>query len=61
MKESDILFETATHWVSAASRFDGYTVWRIGATHSVACASIGYAGQVGLDKAIAEAKRRSAS
>ena len=58
MKERDILFERDGYWVKASDRFKGFEVYQTGLTHSVRVASIGYAGQPGLDRAKAEVERR---
>jgi len=58
MKESDILFEKGDYFVLASKAFNGYEVYKNGATHATRCASIGYAGKIGLDKAIQEIERR---
>ena len=58
MKESNILFERYPYWVSAATTFKGFEVWRTVSTHSKRVASIGYIGEVGLQKAKDEIDRR---
>ncbi len=61
MKEKDILFELGKHFVIAVGS-KGYEVLAISAsgTHSVRVASIGRGPgpQLGLDRAIAECKKR---
>lgn len=56
LKESDILHENGNHWVIAVPY--GFEVYRNELTHAVRCAQIGYKGQHGLDRAIAECERR---
>ena len=59
------LYENGHFWVSVAEfgtgRFrpksKGYEVWHSGITHSTRRASIGYPGEEGLKRAIAEADR----
>jgi len=58
MRESDILYENGKHWVTHYK--GGYYVFKSGVTHSTRCATIGYKGKIGLDKAISEADRREA-
>lgn len=57
-KESDIMYETATHWVCKAKH--GFEVYKIGVTHSTRCAIIGWHGEKGLGRAITECDKRSA-
>jgi len=58
MRESDILYETATHWVMSVPT--GYEVYKIGITHSTRCARIGWPdSDKGLNIAIAEADKRT--
>lgn len=57
MKESDILYENPTHWVARSAK-TGFEVYRKGITHSTRCASIGFEGDRGLQRAKAEADRR---
>lgn len=60
--EADIAHENGDHWVlrvrsgRAAGTFE---VYRAGATHSTRCAIIGYRGDEGLRRAIAECDRRA--
>lgn len=56
-REQDIRHETADFWVLDAG-VKGFEVYRIGITHSTRCAQIGYMGEIGLSKAIAECNRR---
>jgi hypothetical protein len=56
LKESDILYENATHWVYDAGA-KGYEVYRNTITHSERVASIGRS--LGLDRAILEADKRN--
>jgi hypothetical protein len=56
-KESDIAYEKGSFWVlNLGSK--GFEVYKIGITHSTRCAVIGFSGQIGLDRAIAEIDRR---
>ncbi len=62
-KLEDVVYEQGQYWVlrvteGEGSRYSGYDVYRTGITHSTRCAQIGYTGQVGLDKALAEVARR---
>ena len=58
MKESDILYENQSHWVMSVPT--GYEVYRIGCTHSVRCAQIGWPNSdKGLSRAIFEADKRN--
>ncbi len=56
-KESDIVYENATHWVSREANGDLY-VWRIGLTHSTRVAVIGRGFTNQMKRAIFEADRR---
>lgn len=58
-KLKDVVFEQGKHWVLRVD--GGYEVYRTGVTHSTRCAQIGYTGERGLQKAIAEAQRREAA
>lgn len=59
------IYETACgrFWVRRADKRKGkdmgFEVFEVGITHSTRCARIGYVGDKGLYKAIAEAQRRS--
>ena len=55
----DVLHESKHHWVLRIE--GGFEVYRVGITHSTRCAQIGYTGDVGLQKAIAECARRDTS
>lgn len=57
MKERDILYQRGAYWVTKAAR--GYEVYRTGVTHSTRCATIDFAGQAGLARAIKECDRRA--
>jgi hypothetical protein len=60
MKEQEILYENGPFWVCRGQQFGkGFEVYRAGVTHSVRVAVIGYEGQVGLDRAKAEADKRA--
>lgn len=54
--EEDIVFETDRHWVKRLAR--GFAVYRTGLTHSTLVATIGYAGEQGLQRAMEEVTRR---
>lgn len=56
MKESDIVYEKQDYFVLKAKH--GYEVYKCGLTHSTRCAIIGYTGEIGIRKAIAEIERR---
>ena len=58
IQENNIAYENASHWVLALPN-GAYEVYRNTTTHSVRCAQIGYKGQAGLMRAIAEADRRA--
>ena len=58
LKESDILFEIGDYWVCESHKWKGYEVLKSGVTHSVRVAQIGYEGEIGLEKAKAEATKR---
>lgn len=51
-----ILFELGDFWVRKSKL--GFEVFKSGITHSIRVSTIGFKGQIGLDKAISEAKRR---
>jgi hypothetical protein len=57
MQESDIIFESGNYWIFDAKQ-KGFEVYKTGITHSTRCAQIGWTGQVGLDRAKQEIKRR---
>jgi len=67
MTEDDILYENGNFWVCrkqfGSGRFrpksEGYEVYENGITHSKRVAIIGYAGEEGLKRAIAEADKRA--
>lgn len=56
MRETDILYETKTHWVCKGRK--AFEVYRNESTHSVRCAIIGFS--LGLDRAIAECDKQTA-
>lgn len=59
MKEADILYENATHWVARAPKgWKGFEVYRKEITHSMRCAVVGFEGDPGFQRAKAEADRR---
>jgi len=55
---TNIMHESDHHWVLRIK--GGFEVYRVGITHSVRCAQIGFTGNVGIGKAIAECERRDA-
>lgn len=55
-KEKDIVYETATHFAIKVPA--GYEVYEIGITHAVRCATVGYKGVKGLERAIDECRKR---
>jgi hypothetical protein len=57
MTEQDIVFESGKYWVFDAKK-KGFEIYKSGITHSTRCAQIGWTGQVGLDRAKQEIKRR---
>lgn len=57
LKESDIKYELGQHWVYQKAN-GSYEVYRNGITHSTRVAIIGFKGQDGFDRAVAECKRR---
>ncbi len=62
MQEKDILYEHGRFWVCRAPKgWKGFEVYRISdsGTHSVRCATIGFEGEKGLQRAIAECERRA--
>jgi hypothetical protein len=58
-KESDIAYEKGPFWVLNL-KVKGFEVYRTGITHSTRCAQIGFTGDEGLKRAIAEIDRRMA-
>lgn len=61
LKEKDIAYETPCHkyWVLKL-KSGHFEVYKTGITHSTRVAQIGYAGEVGLNRAINECNRRIA-
>ncbi len=59
-REQNIKHETKDFWVLDVGA-KGFEVYCTGITHSTRCAQIGYQGEVGLNKAIAECERRQAA
>ncbi len=51
-----IIHSSKNHFV-IASKY-GFEVYRNGVTHATRCSQIGYKGQQGIDRAIAECVRR---
>ena len=58
-KLATIAHETEQHWIERQDT--GYAVYRIGSTHSTRCAWIGFTGDPGLKRAIAEVERREST
>jgi hypothetical protein len=58
-KESDIAYEKGPFWVLKL-KAKGFEVYRTGITYSTRCAQIGFTGDEGLKRAIAEIDRRMA-
>lgn len=68
-KVKDIVYETKTHFAIRVDKSTtaktgikvtgGYEVYKIGITHATRCAIIGWNGDLGLARAIAECERRS--
>lgn len=56
-QEKDIKHETRNFWVLDVGN-KGFEIYRIGVTHSTRVAQIGYRGEFGLNRAIAECERR---
>lgn len=56
-REKDIKYETSGFWVLDVGP-KGFEVYRKELTHSTRCAQIGFRGDVGLAKAVAECDRR---
>lgn len=57
LKESDIKYELGDHWVFQKAN-GTFEVYKNGLTHSRRVAIIGFKGEVGLKRAIAECERR---
>jgi hypothetical protein len=57
IRESDIAYERGEYWVLRTSK--GFEVYKNGITHSVRCAIIGFRGDGGLARAVAEIDRRT--
>jgi len=60
IKESQIVYETNKHWVLNCGD-KGFEVYRKTITHSERCATIGFTGDKGLERAKAEIERRESS
>lgn len=52
----DVVHETKDYW--ALKTKTGFEVYKNGITHSTRCSQIGFTGDEGLEKAIAECDRR---
>lgn len=65
MQEKDILVEIGDYWISTARaaglNYSGYAVWENGATSSRLVARIGFDGDMGLERAKAEANKRNSA
>ncbi len=59
MTEKDILYARGRYSVRKARKFNGYEVWKDGICAAERCASIGYPGSEGLNRATAETDKRS--
>lgn len=57
LKETDIKYELGEHWVYQKKN-GTFEVYKNGLTHSTRVAIIGFKGQEGFDRAVAECKRR---
>ena len=55
-KLSDVVYETEKHWVLRVP--SGFEVYRTGVCVSVRCAQIGFTGEEGMKRALAEVERR---
>ena len=55
-RETDIVHETADHVVLRVAK--GFEVYKRGATAMTRCGIIGYSGDEGLKRALAEVERR---
>jgi len=64
-RESDILFQHGSHWISKerTGRSHSYMVWRDGLTHATKVATIGEGPvpHLGFERAKAEAVKREAA
>lgn len=58
-QEADIMFEKGNHWVLKVDY--GFEVYKTTITHSIRCARIGFKGEQGLSRAIAEVERRESN
>ena len=58
-KLKDVVYENGKHWVLRVT--GGFEVYKINSTHSTRCAVIGWKGEEGLSRAIAEADRRQSN
>lgn len=56
MKEKDILFESGDYWICKEKVI--FKVFKNGVTHATLCATIGYDGEKGLNRAKDEITRR---
>lgn len=52
----DVIYEGHNHWVLRVK--NGFEVYKNGIAHSTRCAQIGWTGTKGIERAIAECKRR---
>ena len=64
MNEQDIVFESGSYFVLRAKfgrkKTPGFAVYKSGLTHAERVASIGYSGEIGLQRARLEIERRQA-
>jgi hypothetical protein len=60
MKEADFLYANGPFWVCRGKSGKGFEVYEDGITHAKRIAVIGYEGNVGFDRAKAEADKRAA-
>ena len=56
VKEADILYEKGPYWICKYEH--GFKVFKSGITHSTICATIGFKGAIGMEKAKREIERR---
>lgn len=59
-KLSDVMHENGSFWVLKLPKDKGFQVYEAGITHSTLKDTIGYPGEVGLNKAIERCDKRAA-
>lgn len=59
-KLSDVMHENGRYWVLKLPKDKGYQVYEAGITHSTLKDTIGYPGEMGLNRAIEKCDRRAA-